>query len=97
MNKYKKGQLVRLNLEGKNVDGIIVRASGTDGKVVGRYLNKDGLFLIDGKLLDCFDTENLTKVILKQIREVLPVEDYLENEDIEYIQENIQEWLHEFR
>ncbi|MCC5440330.1 hypothetical protein EJM73_05830 [Clostridium botulinum] len=97
MNKYKRGQLVRLNIEDKTVDGIIVRASGTEGKVVGRYFNKDGLFILNGELVDRFDTESLTNIILKQVREVLPLEDYLESEDIEYIQENIQEWLHEFR
>lgn len=97
MKQYKRGQLVRLNLEGKNVDGIIVRASGTEGKVVGRYLNRDNLFIIEGELIDRFDTESLTNIILKQVRDVLPLEDYLEGEDIEYIQQNIQEWLYEFR
>ncbi|ACA47110.1 hypothetical protein HYH96_17180 [Clostridium botulinum] len=97
MNKYKRGQLVRLNIEARTVDGVIVRASGTEGKVVGRYFNKDGFFILDGELIDRFDTESLTNIILKQVREVLPLEDYLESEDIENIQENIQEWLHEFR
>ncbi|MBY6889397.1 hypothetical protein FDC02_03900 [Clostridium botulinum] len=97
MNNYKRGQLVRLNIEARTVDGVIVRASGTEGKVVGRYFNKDGFFILDGELIDRFDTESLTNIILKQVREVLPLEDYLESEDIENIQENIQEWLHEFR
>lgn len=97
MNKYKKGQLVRLKLEGKMVDGIIVRSSGSAGKVVGKYLNREGLFIIEGELIDRIDSENFTNVILKQFDEILPLKKHLESEDIDEIKWRIKEWLNEFK
>ncbi|MCD3234289.1 hypothetical protein G8V06_09315 [Clostridium botulinum D/C] len=93
MEKYKRGQLIKVN----NIDAVVVRASGKEGYVVARHLNGDSLMLLEGELGKRLDAENLTKIILSKVNNILPLEDYLEDEDIKEIKENIEEWLNEIR
>ncbi|WP_039243673.1 hypothetical protein, partial [Clostridium botulinum] len=60
MEKYKRGQLIKVN----DIDTVVVRASGKEGHVVARHLNGDSLMLLEGELGKRLDAESLTNVVL---------------------------------